>query len=151
MSVLIKGMGMPECCDVCMFSDWSNLNQTASCKLKEYEPCFANFSVEYRSKRADFCPLVALPDKHGRLVDADTLIKFIDNRYNITWKDDYEGGIKDACTDILEEINKMPTIEPRKKGKWINIREGNRADCDQCGQSGRAWMNFCFDCGADMR
>ena len=48
-------------------------------------------------------------------------------------------------------VDKQPTIEPRKKGKWINIREGNRADFDQCGQSGRAWMNFCFDCGADMR
>lgn len=49
-------------------------------------------------------------------------------------------------------LRQVPTIEPeRKKGKWINIREGNRADCDQCGQSGRAWMNFCFLCGADMR
>ena len=38
----------------------------------------------------------------------------------------------------------------RKNGKWVNIREGNRADCDQCGQSGRAWMNFCFLCGAEM-
>ena len=75
MSVIVKGMEMPECCDVCRFSDWSNLNQTASCKLKEYEPCFANFSVEYRSKRADFCPLVALPDHHGRLVDADEMLK----------------------------------------------------------------------------
>ena len=59
-----------------------------------------------------------------RLIDADALIKFIDNRYHITWKDDYEGGIKDACMDILEEINKMPTIEPeRKTGKWIPCRE----------------------------
>ena len=76
------------------------------------------------------------------------------------------------CTRIvyMDDIDNMPTIEPhceaceafnktrllipqpqRKKGKWINIREGNRADCDQCGQSGRAWMNFCFLCGADMR
>ena len=55
-----------------------------------------------------------------RLIDADALIKFIDNRYDITWKDDYEGGIKDACTDILEEINKMPTIEPQQ---WIPCSE----------------------------
>ena len=51
----------------------------------------------------------------------------------------------------IKSLKQVPTIELRKKGKWINIREGNRADCDQCGQSGRAWMNFCFDCGADMR
>ena len=47
-----------------------------------------------------------------RAIDADALIEFIENRYNITWKDDYEGGIKDACTDIIEKISKMPTIEP---------------------------------------
>ena len=73
MSVIVKGMRMPECRDVCMFAVWSNLSQTASCKLKEYEPCFADFSNEYKSKRADFCPLVALPDKHGKLIDADAL------------------------------------------------------------------------------
>ena len=66
--------------------------------------------------------------------------------------------------DAIDECNKrgaehigyaiahLPSVRPEwKKGKWINIREGNRADCDQCGQSGRAWMNFCFLCGADMR
>lgn len=43
-------------------------------------------------------------------------------------------------------------IEPeRKKGKWINIRHDNIAECDQCGTTGRAWMNFCPICGADMR
>lgn len=46
---------------------------------------------------------------HGRLIDADKLIEFIENRYEITWKDDYEGGIKDACVDILEKISTMPT------------------------------------------
>ncbi len=81
MSVVVKGMKMPESCDACMFSDWSNLSQTASCKLKEYEPCFADFSNEYRSKRADFCPLIALPDKHGRLVDADELIHELNNSH----------------------------------------------------------------------
>lgn len=69
MSVLIKGMEMPECCDVCRFGEWSTLHQTACCKLKEHEPCFSEFSKEYRSKRADFCPLIALPDHHGRLID----------------------------------------------------------------------------------
>lgn len=55
-----------------------------------------------------------------RLIDVDELIKFIENRYEITWEDDYEGGIKDACVDILVKISTMPTIEPeRKRGKWI--------------------------------
>ena len=90
MSVLIKGMKMPECCDVCRFGEWSTLHQTACCKLKEHEPCFAEFSKEYRSKRADFCPLIALPGKHGWLVDADA------------FKADY--GMKDDCVDCEKEM-----------------------------------------------
>ena len=73
MSVLIKGLIMPSCCDGCTFSDWSNLHQTASCKLHDYDPCFSDHSREYEDKRADFCPLVEVPVPHGRLIDGDAL------------------------------------------------------------------------------
>lgn len=42
----------------------------------------------------------------------------------------------------LECIN---SAEPRKKGKWIDLR------CDQCGQVDCSKPNFCPNCGADMR
>lgn len=73
MSVLIKGAEMPESCDRCEFCKWSNLHQTGRC-LKAHKPCFEDFSIEYRSKRAEFCPLVELPP-HGRLIDADALME----------------------------------------------------------------------------
>ena len=34
---------------------------------------------DYRTKRADFCPLVALPYKHGKLVDADAIVNAMKN------------------------------------------------------------------------
>lgn len=93
-----------------------------------------------------------------RAIDADALIEFIENRYDITWKCDYEGGIKDACTDILEKISKMPTIEPeRKKGKWIKgVGENGITTsefCSCCRYENKHWCdwNFCPNCGADMR
>ena len=73
MSVLIKGLIMPSCCDGCTFSDWSNLHQTACCKLHDYDPCFSDHSMEYTDKRADFCPLVEIPEPHGDLIDRDAL------------------------------------------------------------------------------
>ena len=42
-----------------------------------------------------------------RLIDADALTEFIENKYDITRERDYEGGRKDACVEILEEINRM--------------------------------------------
>lgn len=74
-------------------------------------------------------------------------------------KDVYSCGMRNGmrwCRSLLDD--KEPKFEDasqyaqqeRKKGKWINIRHDNIAECDQCGITGRAWMNFCFDCGADM-
>lgn len=73
MGVYIKGMRMPENCDVCRFGDWSNLHQTACCKLKDYRPCFSDYSREFKTQRSTICPLVEIPEKHGRLIDADEL------------------------------------------------------------------------------
>lgn len=73
MSILIKGMQIPDNCDVCLFSDWSNLHQTSCCKLKEYEPGFQDYSIAYRTQRSNICPLVDIPEHHGRLIDADEM------------------------------------------------------------------------------
>lgn len=62
MSVLIRGFKMPKNCDVCPFSDWSNLHQTSACKLKNYEPGFPAFSRDYLTKRSKICPMIDCSD-----------------------------------------------------------------------------------------
>ena len=102
MSVIIKDMYIPGRCKDCRFANYVNL-----CVYI----CMANSKIiEDVEHSPDDCPLVELPEKHGRLIDVDELIEFIENRYNVTWKDDYEGGIKDACTDILEKISDIPIV-----------------------------------------
>ena len=63
MSILIKGMEMPKNCQEC------DLYIEGACYAKGYR--------DYRSimdtAKPDDCPLVELPEKHGRLVDADKL------------------------------------------------------------------------------
>ena len=100
-----------------------------------------------------------------RPIDADALLEFIENRYEITWEyDNYEGGIKDACCDIIEKIDNLPTIEPeRKRGKWSvefspAYKGGAYCECSQCNYKFAMgayfepdeWK-FCPNCGADMR
>jgi hypothetical protein len=81
-----------------------------------------------------------------RAIDADALSYNFDGMMAVSPTGYIHGDT------IADMIGDAPTIEPqRKKGKWINIRHDNIAECDQCGITGRAWMNFCFDCGADMR
>ena len=68
---------------------------------------------------------------------------------------------------ILNKIDSMPTIEERKKGKWIERNPQNSdkcrlIECNKCGFSHivgfnvpyEHWIenrNFCERCGADMR
>ena len=61
MSVLIKGMKMPESCPECPFTDYE-----MHCPLtdKTY-----NWGL---TERASDCPLVEVPT-HGRLIDADAI------------------------------------------------------------------------------
>lgn len=100
MSVLINGMEMPKCCDVCIFSDWSNLHQTAACKICEYDPCFDKFSKEYLTKRANFCPLVEVPTPHGDLIDKDNICFSMTNGID---QDIAEEAIRESTTVIEAE------------------------------------------------
>lgn len=69
MSVLIKGMEMPENCEECDFCHWSNLHQTGRCDRCDDEPVCGDFGTDYKRTRARFCPLVEVPTPHGRLVE----------------------------------------------------------------------------------
>lgn len=101
MGVYIKGMEMPDSCDVCKFSDWSNLHQTACCKILEYEPCFNDFSSEYKTRISDLCPLVEVPEPHGRLIDVnDVKGRMIPLSFSVQkWIDEVELS---NCNTVIE-------------------------------------------------
>jgi len=61
MSILIKSIKMPKNCDICFIRD--------DCE----------YSMPL-SKRPIDCPLVEVPEPHGRLIDADEILK--ENKYN---------------------------------------------------------------------
>ena len=70
MSVLIKGMKMPESCWECKIKEWEEAHRVYIC------PFVGILDMYWLSKgRLDECPLVELPEKHGRLVDLDELAK----------------------------------------------------------------------------
>lgn len=93
MSVLVKGMKMPACCDECEFKLWSsNLHQTVRCAKNHNAPCFEDYSGEFLKKRAEFCPFVEVPAPHGDLLDIESKITV---------------GIKDRlkCTTVRGLLN----------------------------------------------
>lgn len=59
MSILIKGMEMPQSCNACMFD--------------VYGLCLINKNIEGEDELTHSCPLVEV-QPHGRLIDADALL-----------------------------------------------------------------------------
>lgn len=64
MSVIVKGMKMPKSCGMCRFDDYGYCTMA-----KQY----SGGSVSHG--KASFCPMVELPEKHGDLIDKQSLLK----------------------------------------------------------------------------
>ena len=104
MGVYIKGMEMPKCCFDCdLYNDENN-----SCKAqKEYMP-FALFGRDYKGEN---CPLVEVPEPHGRLIKAPDV-----SEYEVF---DEDTGTREISLLALMECHRMV-----KEAKTIIDAEG---------------------------
>lgn len=97
MSILIKGMKMPSECEYCGFCRYYPENRNVWCnavnrilRLNWHEPNWTYLDVP----RPDWCPLTEVPTPHGRLIDADELIREIGSLH--------VGGIE-AVSDLTKD------------------------------------------------
>ena len=67
MSVIVKDMKIPESCEECRM-----LTDAGFCSAKPKD--FCGYASEFFLNRPGWCPLVELPEKHGRLIDEDEII-----------------------------------------------------------------------------
>ena len=84
MSILIKGMEMPQNCDNCLFDNsiWCLLN-----------PKSADMIYDIADGRPKWCPLIEIPP-HGRLIDADAL------ETDTEWSE-YEDGFTSYSRSVI--------------------------------------------------
>ena len=75
MSVLIKDMELPKDCPYCKMAHYNASDEFTGCAVvpgKRY--AMHNDAVYAKStQRPDWCPLVEIPEPHGRLIDGDAL------------------------------------------------------------------------------
>ena len=102
MSVIVKNMKMPQKCYECDF-EYSIYH----CPLVHED------TDEVRStKRLDGCPLVELPEKHGKLIDANDLIDYCKHYANML-KDSSlatDKARRDELISVIGEIINMNAI-----------------------------------------
>lgn len=78
MSVLIKGIHMPKDCPMCPLAHWTiATDEFTGCDIVGGKKYARLKDEEYAksSTRPVWCPLVELPEKHGDLIDRDSLKK----------------------------------------------------------------------------
>ena len=115
MSILIKNMEMPKCCDACQFCAWSSFHQTAACEVHDNNPCFDDFSVEYREKRSNICPLVEFSENEDA-ISRQTAIEAAEKESQV----DGAYGYMDTKS-IIDMLKALPPVQP--KIKWTSISE----------------------------
>lgn len=91
----------------------------------------------------------------SRLIDADALIECLQTWKNVAVSEGLPINERFAVA-MIAQVNLMPTIEERKKGKWIH-HDGGYSDHYECTACGRDTVltegkwRYCPNCGADMR
>lgn len=73
MSILIKGMEVPEKCGSC---DLFHVESPMHCTVVKGHK---TVGAPYGMTRPDWCPLIEIPEPHGDLIDRDALIKDLTN------------------------------------------------------------------------
>lgn len=105
MSVIIKGMKLPKNCDNCDLIQFDDEGLEAHCPLSPYYR-WCGTPPDYRPEG---CPLVEVPTPHGRLIDADELIRCIEHAF----------GDKHIVKLVANIIERQPTIiEAEVSNKW---------------------------------
>ena len=105
MSVVIKGMQMPETCAECPCLRHDSLDGEHAYQC--------NVTLEIRKnidKKPEWCPLVALPEKHGKLIDADAFFSRLEPE-DLEFSFHVKGAFVNVTiiNDILR--NQPPVIE----------------------------------------
>ena len=103
MSVIIKGMQIPSECRECPLCQYYMTVGETRCRGTG-EVLASGFGTIKFSGRSEHCQLAELPEKHGRLVDADALIAKCGDWYT-------EEGTEEGFIGTLEMLLKdVPTV-----------------------------------------
>ena len=105
MSVIIKDMKMPQSCSDCLL----NYDQCA-CSVtgtRWYSDTMVLLGFNCDEERLQNCPLVKLPEHHGRLIDAEFLEEHL---YTCATNGRPLHRMYQELDELLEAINDIPTI-----------------------------------------
>ena len=109
MSILIKGIDLPESCRVCKFNDYNEWDDTW-CMVTEKD---IEHEARNERRRSKDCPLVPIPE-HGRLGDLDDFAKRMKNLVEKAEDDGFDLGAV-WYSEFVRHVELTPTIIPAEE------------------------------------
>ena len=109
MSVLIKGMEMPKECRECPMMDYGTMTGETYCEVNGKTLAESYRTIEFDG-RPDWCPLVTLPEKHGRLIDADVLMDIFADRLAKAVRYGIDSAVAGAVSGAMKLLDVQPTM-----------------------------------------
>lgn len=106
MSVIVKGMIIPNNCSSCCFNKLHI--DAVSCYLLEDAIIGESYWTFYE-KRKD-CPLIEVPDNHGDLIDRDKLKRKAQKVATEAWKMKISANVETTLNQFIDWIDDAPTI-----------------------------------------
>ena len=110
MSILIKGMRMPENCLKCPMQ-FGGMCYVMPDDVDESRVA-PTVEDAWKQRKPDWCPLVEIPEPHGRLIDADALKETLD--YYIceaNWGDEVNKALRWVKDEFINSENTVIEAE----------------------------------------
>ncbi|MBO6269303.1 MAG: hypothetical protein J6N19_09220 [Clostridium sp.] len=75
---------MPKDCPMCPFAHYDRFDTFMGCDITRGKRWAVTNDKDYAesSTRPDWCPLIEVPEPHGRLIDADALHKLFEDQWH---------------------------------------------------------------------
>ena len=102
---------MPNDCPMCPFAYYDEFNTFMGCDITRGKRWAVKNDKDYAesSTKPDWCPLIEVPEPHGRLGDLDKL----NEEMRLLIKENMFS--RDDAKDLLETIADAPTVIPASK------------------------------------
>lgn len=108
MGVYIKDMEMPETCEDCQFHRYHSHHEFVCVATPLFYPMNLANSEGIRK---DWCPLVEVPENHGRLIDADALMNiFADRLAKVSERYGINSAVAGAVSGAMKLLDLQPTV-----------------------------------------
>ena len=111
---------MPKDCPMCPFAYYDMFNTFMGCDITRGKRLAVKNDKDYAesSTRPDWCPLIEVPEPHGRLIDADAMLMRINHEVMEAYMDGVCYGVHPSQEYLYllgEIIDDAPTIIPAEE------------------------------------